>query len=483
MGTRRLVVVGGGIAGTAAAFGARKRLDAEGRADVEVLLLEEGSEVGGKARSLVHGDFLLEAGPNGFLDARGELDELVAAAGLEKLAADGAAARRYLVRGARAREIRPNPLAFAASGILSPLALLRLALEPCVPRRRDQGEESAFDFAARRLGRQAAERLVSPMVQGIYAGDARALSLGAAFPRLAELEREHGSLVRGMLARRRAARRTGQAPGGGPAGPAGTLTSFAAGLQALPLGLARRGGFAARTGARVSGLEAPGPGGVWRIALEGAAEALRADALVLAVPAPAAATLLRTVLPDAARELEGIDCPPVVVVGLGFCAADAPAVPPGFGALVPRGEGCSAIGVLFESQIFAGRAPRGGLLVRVMLGGALERGVEGLADEALVAAARADLERLFGVRARPTWSALARWPRAIPQYALGHGERLARIEAARAELSRRAAPLHLCGNWRGGVAFARAALTGLETGRAAARELLRADAARTGGPG
>lgn len=478
MGTSRLVVVGGGIAGTAAAFGARRRLDAQGRADVEVLLLEEGPEVGGKARSLVHGEFLLEAGPNGFLDARGELDGLVAAAGLEKLPADAAAARRYLVHGGRAREIRAHPLAFATSGILSPTALLRLLLEPCVPRRRAAPEESAFDFAARRLGRQAAERLVAPMVQGIYAGDARALSLAAAFPRLFELEREHGSLVRGMLARARAARRAGVVPGGGPGGPAGTLTSFAAGLQALPLGLARRGGFRARTGARVSGLEARGAGGGWRVALEGQGEVLAADALVLAVPPHCAARLLHATLPGAARELEAIDCPPVVVVGLGYSAADAPRVPPGFGALVPRGEGCSAIGVLFESQIFAGRAPRGGLLVRVILGGALGREVEGRADEELLAAARADLARLFRVHAAPSWSALERWPRAIPQYALGHLERVARIEAARAEFSRNTAPLGLCGNWSGGVAFARAALKGLQTGEAAAAELSSSRAAR-----
>lgn len=477
MGTQRLVVVGGGIAGTAAAAAAAGTLAAAGRPEVEVRLLEEGPRLGGKAQCTRRDGFLFEAGPNGYLDAgepdpEGGLDGLVECAGLEKLASEAAAARRYLVRGGRLREIRPHPLAFATSGILSPLGLLRLLAEPLVPRARRGQDESAFDFAARRLGPQAARRLVQPMVQGIYAGDARALSLAAAFPRLARLEREHGSLFRGLLAQRRAARATGSAPAGGPTGPAGTLTSFTGGLGSLPVALGIRGGFDARTGARVRDLRYDAPRRAWQVLIEGDAQPLAADAVVLAVPAYGAAELLEPHAPRAARELAGFDYPPVAVVGLGFSRARIPALPPGFGVLVPREEGLALLGVLFESQIFAGRAPAEGLLVRCMLGGVLGRSIGELDPDELCRLARADLARLLGIDAPPLFSEVALWPRAIPQYGLGHLERVARIEAARAELVRTRPGLHLAGNWAGGVAFSRAARGGRAAGEAAAQELL-----------
>ena len=189
---RRLVIVGGGISGLAAAEGAAA-LAGRVPGGLEVLVLEKEQEVGGKARSVQQDGWLVECGPTGFLDNEPALDRLVEAAGLEKLAANTAAARRFVVRGGRMREIHTNPLRFAGSGILGPVGLARMLVEPVIPRRRSDEDESVWSFAARRLGADAADRMIAPMVLGVFAGDARKLSLEAAFPKLHALEREHGS--------------------------------------------------------------------------------------------------------------------------------------------------------------------------------------------------------------------------------------------------------------------------------------------------
>ena len=279
---KRLVVVGGGISGLAAAHTALER----SAQPLEVVVLEKEAEVGGKARTLESEGWRVEAGPTGYLDNEPALQALVEAAGLssQRVTADPAAARRFVVRAGRMREVSAHPLRFAGAGILGPVGLLRMLGEPFTPARRRDEEETVWDFARRRLGRQAADRLVSPMVLGVFAGDSKKLSVEAAFPRLVALEREHGSLVRGMLARRRAGL------GGGPTGPGATLTSFAAGLQSLPLALAAEEGLSLRRDSAVRELE-QGDSGTFRMAVEGQ-ESLSADAVVLACEAWAAADLL-----------------------------------------------------------------------------------------------------------------------------------------------------------------------------------------------
>jgi len=451
---RHLAVIGAGISGLAAATVAAERASAVA-GGLTITVYEREAAVGGKAVSVAEDGWLVETGPTGFLDNEPALDRLVAAAGLAKLPADAAAARRFVVRGERMREIRPHPLKFAASGILGPLGLARLALEPLVPARRDPGEESVWAFAERRLGRQAAERLIAPMVLGVFAGEARELSLAAAFPRLAELEREHGSLVRGLIARRRAGR-----SGGGPAGPAGTLTSFADGLQSLPRALAARGAFAVHGARPVEAIERAAGGG-WRLRAGG--ESVHADAVVLAGEPWAMATLLPPEAGEAAEALAAIPCPPVVLVALGFGAQALARVPRGFGVLIPREAGYRILGSLWDTFLFPGRSPDGHLLVRAMLGGAVDPQAAELSSEELVAITRADLARLLGIDEPPLYQRVVRWPRAIPQYELGHLERVARIEAALG-----AAPgLLAAGNALHGIAFGKAAAAGVAAGEAA----------------
>lgn len=449
---RRVVVVGGGIAGLAAAWTIQRAARRDGSA-VEVTVLERGREVGGKARSVARDGWLVEAGPSGFLAGRTEMDRLVDEAGMrgELVPADPAAKHRYVFHHGRAREIAANPVALVRAGLLSPLGAARLLLEPLVPRRADGADESVWDFAARRVGAQFADRLVQPMALGIYAGDARRLSLEAAFPLMGVIEREHGSLIHAMIARRRA--------GVG----ARALASFRSGMQQLPRALAAKGGFRVRCDTAVRALvRLPD---AWGVVVEGSPEPILADALVLAGEPWAMATLLAPHAAQAAAELQAIPCPAVAVVALGWGPSAAARVAPGFGVLVSRGEGIRALGALRESHLYPRRAPSGHLLLRAIYGGAVDPGVTRLDDAELVALATAEVARLHGITEPPVFAHVERVPRAIPQYELGHRARVARIERLVAAL----ADVWLTGFGLRGVAFADAASDGVRTGDAVAR--------------
>ena len=460
----RVVIVGGGISGLAAGRSAVETAERAG-ARIEVVVLERDPAVGGKARTRRRDGWLVEGGPAGYLDdpeTSPTMQRLIAAAGMnrEVLQASDAARRRFIARNGRAREVKPNPLRLVSAGVLGPAGAARLLAEPFIRPRAADTDESVFDFAARRIGRQAAERLVAPMMLGIFAGDARRLSLHGAFPRLAALERDHGSLVRGMLARRRESR-------GGPAGPSGTLTSFREGMQSLATALAARGGFAVRTGATVHAIEAAPTGG-WLVRSWEHPEPLHADAVVLACEAWAAADLLAQLAPSAANALREIVYPPVIAVSLGYGPEALSHFPRGFGCLIPRGEGFRSLGCVWDSALFAARAPANHVLVRVLLGGAVDDSIDSLSDEEALETARKDLERLFAPGTSPITREVVRWSRAIPQYAVGHPTVVARVSEDIARLP----GLSLAGNALHGVAFAKAAAEGWRRGETAATHAL-----------
>lgn len=420
-----------------------------------MLVLERGGQVGGKANSVARAGWLVEGGPSGYLSGRAEMDAMVESIGLahDRVPANRAARVRYLYRAGRIRRVVPNPVGLLTEGILSPAGVARMLAEPFVPRRRETNDdESVWSFAARRLGAQVADRMVLPMALGIFAGDARRLSLRAAFPRMATLEREDGSVIRGMIARRGST-------------SSGTLTSFRQGMQQLPRALAERGGFTVRCNADVRALRRTGDG--WSVVVEGDTEAIPADGIVLAGEPWAMAPLLRPYDERAATELAGIACPPVGVVALGFGPAAAAKLPVGFGLLVARGEGFRMLGTLWETHLYEGRGPVGHLLVRAMYGGAVDPDAGTLSESELAALARAEVARLYGVSDTPLLEHIVRVPRAIPQYEIGHSARVARITAAIGALP----GLSITGNGLRGVAFADAASDGVLVGRAAARRL------------
>lgn len=463
---KRIVVIGGGISGMSAAQAAWE-LGGTIPGGLEVLVLERDREVGGKARSLREGEWLFEGGPSSVPGNEVAFDRMVRAAKLESQCVQSApdAARRFVVRGGKLRELAPSPLGLVKNGVLSPLGALRLAGERFVAGRKDARDESVLDFARRRIGNEAAERLARPLVNGVWAGDPAKLSLPAAFPRLLEFETRFGGLIKGVREIARMPQRERE--------EAGTLTgpsqhtTLRDGLQSLPRALAAQGHFPVRCGTSARAVvRAPKEKGGWYVHVDGG-EPLHADAVVLAGEAWANAELVREAVPELATELAAISHPPLAVVGLGLGPDGARAVPRGFGALVGGGEPVSLLGCMWDSAIFAGRAPRDHALVRCMYGGAVAPQTALRSDDELVAAARADLRTLLGIEAAPAFTRVARWERSIPQYELGHRERRARIENA----VERSFGLYLCGNATQGVAFARAGFAGVLAGEKAARGL------------
>jgi oxygen-dependent protoporphyrinogen oxidase len=466
----RLIVVGAGISGLAAAWAAR---DAAVRAGVtlEVLVLERGAEVGGKAKTIVREGWMVEGGPSGFLGGRPELDTLIRASGLasDVLRARAVAKRRYLYRAGRIREIKTNPLAFAMSGIMTPGGLLRLGAEPFMRNSPATSDESVREFAARRLGAEAADRLISPMTLGVFAGDARQLSAASAFPRLVALEREHRSLVRGMIARRRSsAAATQPEPGSANSPPltaARELSSLREGMQSLPRRLAERGGFEVRCRAAVRAI-ARTPRG-WSVAIEGDGTTLDADALIIATEPFAAAPLLRPFASHAAAALDAIPCPPVTLVALGYDAAAAARIPDGFGVLISRGERIRMLGNLWETATYPDRGPAGGVLVRALFGGAVDPAIGALDDDAMLELAKREVAQLHRLTAPPVFQEMVRIERAIPQYEIGHSARVAAVEHATESMP----GLGVTGFGLRGVAFGEAAADGVRTGEAMGRRL------------
>lgn len=448
---KRVVVIGGGISGTAAAWTASREAD-----DVEVVLLERERELGGKALSVSEDDWIFETGPLGYLNNEPIVDELVDAVGLrgDALEAGAAQARRFVYLDGRARELMSRPLGFLTSGVLSPRALLRAAREPWIPRKAHHEDESVWDFAARRLGSDFADRLIHPMSLGIFAGDSKRLSLSAAFPLMAELERDHGSLVRAQFARARA-RRRGELPP-----RRSTLCSFRRGMQSLPRALAARGEFVTRTSTTVAAVSREN-GRRWRVVVEDG-EPIPADVVILACEGWQASSMLESVAPEVARSLGDVSYPPVYVVALGYGEEARGVVPEGFGVLIPRGAGYRSLGVTCDGYLF----PRGSetrLLMRVLLGGAFDPDIASLDPEQVMAVARDDVAKLYGLSLAPLYQRARLWPKAIPQYELGHGAKVSKIEA---ELAR-APGLYLAGNALYGAAFGKAAARGASCARKA----------------
>ncbi len=415
---RVFAVVGGGISGLTCAYHLRRALP--GGTEDRVLCLEASARPGGKIRTGAHEGYLCEYGPTGFLDNAPETLELVRSLELERelVVARAEAARRYLFVRGRLRPVPTGPLALLRSRVLSWRGKLRLLAEPFVPPRRD-GDESVYSFARRRLGEEAARVLVDALVAGVYAADLERLSVASAFPRLQALEREAGSLVRGMLRLR--------GRGGGPAGPRGRLTSFRHGMEQLTRGLARALGEALRTEAPVEALERNATG--YRLRLRGG-EQLAAETVVLAVPARAAARLVRPLDEGLAELLQEIPAAPLTVVHLGYPCQALPRPLDGFGFLVPRIErDVRILGCLWPSSIFPGRAREGRALLTVMVGGARDPEMASLDDDLLTARVREDLRRTMGIESEPEFVRIVRHPEAIAQYEVGHRARLERLEA------------------------------------------------------
>lgn len=409
------LIIGGGITGLAAGFFLKQR---HGQDDF--LVLEAAPKTGGNIDTTREDGFTVEHGPNGFLDNVPETLALAEALGLSTVRSDDAARKRFLICRGKPVRVPEGGLAFLRSPLLSLPGRFRVFGEPFA-RKRPPGDETVFNFAARRIGPEAAEVLVDTMVKGVFAGDSRALSLKSAFPKMADMEARHGSLVRAMLAKM-AKRLTGHrdAKAGGPAGPGGVLTSFQGGLSTLIQCLSDQLAGRIETSAEVMALRHE----------RGTFQAITRDRtytagkVLLAVPAPQAAAILDRSLPAAAGLLRQIPSSPVTVAAMAFDRAAFPHPLDGFGFLVPDREKSCLLGCLWTSSIFPGRAPDGKVLLRAMLGGMRQPNLSAMPDERLLVITQAALKDCLGTLPLPDKHWIFRYPNGIAQYPPGHGDRL-----------------------------------------------------------
>jgi oxygen-dependent protoporphyrinogen oxidase len=419
-----------------------------------VLVLEARALPGGVMQSEAREGFVFERGPNSLrvtAPLLGLLRETRAEALLEK--AGPASRARYLLGPSGLVPVPLGPLAFAATPLLSARGKLRLLAEPFVARG-DGAGESVAQFASRRLGAEALERLVAPFLTGVYAGDEAQLGAEAVFPALVRFERERGSIARGAL---------GSLFVRAPRGLAGSY-SARGGLGKLVAALARAlGEGTVRCGTPARDLARDGGG--WRVVLE--REEISARALVLAADAPAAARLLAPIDAEAARLAAEVRYAPIASLALDVDPRGARRALAGFGFLVPRDVGLDLLGGLFMSQLFSGRAPAGRELVTALIGGARWPAAIEASDAELARRAFAGLERALGLATEPRVLAISRVAHAVAQPGVGHA---ARMRALRARLAG-SPPVALAGGWLDGVALGDAFASGLSAGEDLARGL------------
>ncbi len=447
---KRVVIVGAGVSGLATALG----LEDEAREKslpLDVVVLEGANRAGGNIWTERNNGWLIEWGPNGFLDNVPTTPALVRRIGLSEqvLKANANAAKRYLFRRGRLFQLPNGPVGFLSSGVLSVPGKLRVFLEPFGKAAPEGVDETVFDFASRRIGHEAASVLVDAMVSGVFAGNVRELSLKSSFPAMAKMEADHGSLVRAMLARGRARKaakvrvremrnRGGDAAEltrpGGPAGPGGTLTSFEGGLSQLVDALSNQLSNPVRLNSRAVTLTPPNDAGSpWHVTSD-SGETIPADSIVLAAPAAHVSSLAQTADAELAEAVSSLSSASLAVVAMGFDEASIGGAPDGFGFLVPRGEGIRILGCLWDSSLFSGRAPTGKVLMRAMIGGAHDPEAADLPDDELAQIVLSELRRIMGLDAEPVIQRVIRHRLGIGQYVTGHQARLDRIHERLDEL-------------------------------------------------
>ena len=432
-----IAILGAGLTGLTAAH----RLTQRGH---RVRLFEQSGRVGGAIRTENTGGWLIEAGPNTIVTGEPALAALLHELGLAGacVTASPTAKHRYIVRRGRPIAAPLSLPSFLGSSLLSPIAKVRLLVELVSGRRVRTADLSLEEFIRSHFGQEVVNYALNPFVSGIYAGNPQKLSTRYAFPKLWELEKAHGSLLRGLFATAKARRARGE--------PKPGIISFAQGLQTLPLALAAR--LPAGTLTLHARLEGLVPGAKWNVIWHDgqAAQTETFDAVIAALPAPALASL--RLGPLAERPLAGLDAiehPPVTSLFLGYRREQVAHPLDGFGLLVPAVERRSILGVLFSSSLFPGRAPDGHVALTVMVGGTRQPEIASLPPERLLAHIRSDLVELLGVTGDPVFSRHTFWPRAIPQYNLGYEHYLGAMAACE-----RANPgLFIGGQARDGIAL------------------------------
>jgi protoporphyrinogen/coproporphyrinogen III oxidase len=428
---KKVLIIGGGISGLSTAWLLRDKAR-QSNIEIELTLLEKETRLGGKIWSIHTEGYTCEWGPNGFLDSKPQTLELCRALGLgEKLhRSNDNARKRFIYSENELHRLPENAASFLKSRLISWPGKLRLALEPTpfIQSAPAGVDETLAAFGRRRLGREALDKLIAPMVSGIFAGDPETMSLISCFPRIAELEKDYGGLVRAMilLARKKKKERAEGKTVSSAAGPGGVLTSFREGIQYLTDALATSLGDIVVPGKAVAKIEKSSKT-PYRISCSDGSE-YTADIVVAATPAACTAEMLSAVDSQLAGLLKQIPFSSLSVVCFGYEREKIAHPLDGFGYLIPKKEGRSTLGTLWDSSMFENRAPEGKVLLRSMMGGACFPEYVHLSDSEIEARVRRDLHDVMGISTEPSFVRVFRHEQAIPQYTVGHAKRLAALD-------------------------------------------------------
>jgi oxygen-dependent protoporphyrinogen oxidase len=438
---KHIVIIGGGIAGLSAAYYASKQITTESK----ITLVEQSDCWGGKLVTervpFGKGQFVIEGGPDTFVVTKPWGMKLCKELGIaHRLRGTNPDTKKtYILKNQKLHELPGGltmmiPTEFGPmirTGLLTWPAKARMGLDFILPPARANGDETLGSFVTRRLGRPAYENLIEPLMSGIYAGDGDQLSLQSTFPYLRDLELEHGGLVRGALALRRERMRKARLNGGSPAPTPGSRSIFFTPLTGLVeiveslLQYLERSGVELRLCTAVQEVNQTSDGYMVHISN---GESIPADGVIMATPSFITADLIESIAPDLAAELRPIEYVSTATVTLAFREADLPRPLDGYGYVIPRREGRKALACTWTSTKFPHRAPEGYALLRVFIGRAGQDDEIDWDDAGLLGIAREELSLTLEINADPLLTRIYRWEKAMPQYNLGHPERLQRIE-------------------------------------------------------
>ncbi|MBF0380440.1 MAG: protoporphyrinogen oxidase [Magnetococcales bacterium] len=432
---KKIVIVGGGISGLSTALFLN-------RAGVAVKVLESRQEPGGNLLTTNVSGYQIEHGPNSTMQKPGREDDalgrIMDIVGLTPMVANSEANKRFIVRNHKLAALPSSPLSFITTKAFSVRAKLRLLWEPFIGPA--DHEESIAQFVERRLGREFLDYAIDPFVSGVYAGNTHNLSVQAATAKIYALEKNHGSLIRGAIFGRQK-NISGM--------PKGRLISFAKGMGELPQAISRfLPAGSILTGTKVVRLKQQK--NRWLVYWEskgGSAGIEEADQVVLSTPASQTAKILEETSLGASRLLQTIQYPPILSIAMGYSQNSVAHPLDGFGFLVPRCEKIRTLGSLFSSTLFPNRAPEGKILLTNFIGGATDLAVEQTGDRELAAEVANNLSSLLGIDTSPEFVQATRYREAIPQYTLGHLQKIEAIDQAMANHK----GLHLRCNYSGGI--------------------------------
>jgi oxygen-dependent protoporphyrinogen oxidase len=435
MNKMRVVIVGGGISGLSLAY-----FLLEKNKDLDIVVIESEKKAGGKIWTEKVNGFLCEGGVNGFLDNRPKTLELASKLSLKPLRSNDSARKRYIFSNGKLNLLPESPVSFLRSNLLSFSGRLRVLAEVFVPKRMDD-DETLAQFAIRRLGRDAYEKLIDPMASGIFAGDPEKMSLRSCFPKVYNLEQTYGSLIKGMIRLKRQARKTGQKVG---AGPGGVLTSFYDGMGTMINALTTFLGDRLKYDNRVVSIDKVN--NLYNIYLKDGSF-IESDVVVIASPAYEAGKILGSLNKEISLLLGDIFYPSITVVCFGYKKERIKYPLNGFGFLIPYKEKRKILGTLWDSSIFPNRAPDDMVLMRSMIGGARNSGLALMEEDKIVDIVINELRDIMDINVTPDFVKIYRHEKGIPQYHVGHERRLSRIE----ELLSKFKGLYLTGNAYRGI--------------------------------